>query len=236
MSSSLKKKVLAFLQTWDHHYGKPERPAVAPPSSSADVNAVAAVAEKNAQIVAGVVLGLHGPPAEGVEAARKLMQHFVDWNEVRVARTQTLITVLGKQPRAAERVALLRRFLEVFFTAKPKHGLNLDDLVTPGTAKTMKPGEMKRFLSEELQFSDREELAALLLVGFHHRVFPPAAPLREVAEQAGLIWHRTTTLQMAEKFETALDADQLYALYSHLYSLANDPERKTLLARHKKKK
>jgi len=234
MSDALKSKVAAFIQTWDQHYGKPEPPTVAPQPSSADAAAVEAVYAKNAQIVAGVALGLHGPPAEGVEAARRLMQHFVDWNEVRVSRPQMLMTVLGKQPRAAERVALLQRFIETFFLKK--RNLNLDELYySRQNREKLKPAEVKRFLGE-LQVFDREELAAMLLTGFHQPLFPPADTLRDVAEQAGLIQRKRTTLQMAKQFETALDADQLYALYSHLYALANDPERASLLAKHKKKK
>jgi len=227
MGAALRSKVTAFIQTWDHHYGKPEAPSVAPPPTSADAGALEAVAAKNAQVVAGVALGLHGPPSEGVEAARKLMQHFVDWNEVRVSRVQTLVAVLGKQARAAERVALLQRFIETFFLRQ--RSLSLDYLFA------LKPPEVKRFLTE-LQVFDREELAAMLLTGFQQHVFPPAEQLREVAERAGLIQRRTTMLQMAKKFEMALDEEQLYALYSHLYALANDPERANLLAKHKKKK
>jgi hypothetical protein len=227
MGDALKSKVAAFVQSWDGRYGKPEAPVAAPPPSSADAAAVEAVAAKNAQIVAGVALGLHGPPGEGFEAARKLMQHFVDWNEVRVSRPKTLTAVLGKQPRAAERVALLQRFIETFFLRQ--RNLNLDYLFT------LKPAEVKRFLTE-LQVFDREELAAMLLTGFHQAVFPPADPLREVAELAGLVPRRMTTLQMAKRFETSLDENLLYALYSHLYALANDPEREALLAKRKKRK
>lgn len=227
MGDALKVKAASFIQTWDHRYGKPERPAVAPPPSSADAAAMAAVSAKNAQIVAGVALGLHGPPGEGCEGARKLMQHFVDWNEVRVSRPQILVAVLGKQPRAAARVALLQRFLETFFLRQ--RSLSLDYLFT------LKPHEVKRFLTD-LQVFDREELAAILLTGFRQRVFPPADPVRDAATDAGLIPHRTTTLQMARKFETALDEDTLYALYAHLYALATDPEKDALLAKHKKRK
>jgi hypothetical protein len=229
MSDSLKKKVDAFVQGWDQHYGKPERPAVAPQPSSADSAALAAVAAKNAQVVAASVLGLHGPPAEGVEAARRLMQHFVDWNEVRVTRPQTLVAVLGKQSRAAERVALLHRFLGTFFLKWPK--LGLDFLLKPD----MKPADLRRFLTE-LQVFDRGELAAVLLIAFRQPLFPPADPLRDVAEQTGLVPRKITTLQMAKRFEQALDEERLYCLYSHLYALANDAQRKELLARFKKKK
>ncbi|MCY3022928.1 MAG: hypothetical protein NTW87_28460 [Planctomycetota bacterium] len=225
MPDALPAKVAALIQSMDHRYGKVERPPVAPPASSADAAAIMAVSAKNAQVVAGVVLGLHGPPAEGVEAARRLMLHFVDWNEVRVSRPAALVTVLGRQPRAAARIALLQRFLETYFLRQ--RSMNLDYLFT------LKSQEVRRFLSD-LEVFDREQLAAVMLTGFKYPVFPPADVLRDVAEGLGLIRARTTTLQMAKRFETTLEEETMYPLYSHLYSLAQDPERDAILAKNRK--
>ena len=208
-------KVSQLISTLDKRYGKVERPTVVPPPTSADATAVAVVSAKNAQIVAGVILGLHGPPVEGADSARKLMAHFVDWNEVRVSRPTTLVTVLGKQARSTPRIALLQRFLEAFFLRQ--RSLNLDYLFT------LKSHEVRRFLSD-LEVFERDELAAVYLTGFRVAVFPPSDALREIALREDLIKPKITTLQMAKKFETTMDVDSLYALYSHLYSLANDPE------------
>lgn len=227
MGDATRTKASSFIQTCDRRYGKVERPTIVPPPTSADASAISAVSAKNAQIVAGVVLGLHGPPAEGAEAARKLMQHFVDWNEVRVSRPATLVAVLGKQSRAAQRIALLQRFLEAFFLRQ--RSLALDYLLT------LKSHEVRRFLSD-LEVFDREELAAVFLTGFRYPVFPPSDVLRDMAERAGLIKPKTTTLQMAKKFETALDEEQMYVLYSHLYSLAGDPEAEKLFSKKKNTK
>ena len=222
------QKVVSLVQALDRKYGKVERPVPVPPPTSADASAVAAVSAKNAQIIAGVVMGLHGAPAEGAEAAKKLMAHFVDWNEVRVSRPPVLVSVLGRQPRAAERIALLQRFLEAYFLRQ--RSLNLDFLYS------FKAHEAKRFLSE-LEVFDREELAAVYLTGFGVPVFPPSDALRDLAEEIGLLKPKTTTLQMAKKFETALNLETIYSLYSHLYSLANDPEgQKAFLKRHNGKK
>ncbi|HEY3323976.1 MAG TPA: hypothetical protein VGP72_26220 [Planctomycetota bacterium] len=226
MGDVTRAKAASVIQTLERRYGPAQRPAVVPPASSADAAAIAVVSAKNAQIVAGVVLGLHGAPGEGAEAARRLMQHFVDWNEVRVSRPAALVGVLGRQPRAQTRVALLQRFLEAFFLRQ--RSLNLDYLFT------LKSHEVRRFLSE-LEVFDREELAAVYLTGFGVPVFPPSDVLRDVAEQLGVIRAKTTTLQMAKKFESALDEPTLYSLYSHLYSLANDPERESILKSKKKK-
>jgi len=217
VGDATKAKVLSLIHSWDRRFGKPERPQIVPQPASADATAIGVVSAKNAQSVAGVVLGLHGPPAEGAEAARKLMMHFVDWNEVRVSRPATLVTVLGRHPRATERIVLQQRFLEAFFLRQ--RSLNLDYLYT------LKGHEVRRFLSD-LEVFDREELAAVFLTGFTHAVFPPSDVLRDAAEQVGLIKPKTTTLQMAKKFETGLDEETLYALYSHLYSIANDPDDK----------
>ena len=226
MGDATQKKAAALIASLDRRYGKVERPTIVPPASSADAAAVAAVSAKNAQIFAGVVLGLHGPPVDGLEAAKKLMAHFVDWNEVRVSRAATLISVLGRQSRASERIVLLQRFLEAYFLRQ--RSLNLDYLYT------LKSHEVRRFLSD-LEIFDREELAAVFLTGFSIPVFPPSDMLRDTAERAGLISQKTTTLQMAKKFETSLAEDVMYSLYSHLYSLTYDPEADKVLGRKKKK-
>ena len=216
MSDATRAKVGSFIQSGDRRYGKIERPTVVPQPSSADAAATTAVSAKNAQIFAGVVLGLHGPPAEGAEGARKLMSHFVDWNEVRVSRPTTLVAALGRTPRSAERIALLQRFLEAYFLRQ--RSLNLDYLFT------LKSHEARRFVSD-LEIFDREELAAVALTGFNIAVFPPSEVLRDAAEHAGLIRPKTTALQMAKKFETTLEELTLYTLYSHLYSHAHDAEK-----------
>ncbi|HYG75869.1 MAG TPA: hypothetical protein VEK08_12770 [Planctomycetota bacterium] len=225
MGDVTRSKASTLIQNLDRRYGKVERPSIVPPPTSADAAAIAAVSAKNAQIIAGVILGLHGAPSEGADAARKLMQHFVDWNEVRVSRPATLVAVMGRQPRAQTRIALLQRFLEAFFLRQ--RNLSLDYLYT------LKNHEARRFLSD-LEVFDREELAAVYLTGFSVPVFPPSDVLRDIAEATGLIKPKTTTLQMAKKFETALDAETLYTLYSHMYSLANDPEKDSILKKKKK--
>jgi hypothetical protein len=87
----------------------------------------------------------------------------------------------------------------------------------------------------DLEVFDREELAAVFLTGFSVPVFPPSDVLRDAAESAGLIRARTTALQMAKKFETALDEPLLYALYSQLYATAQDesykPEKRRTAAK-----
>ncbi|MFH0938026.1 MAG: hypothetical protein V1899_01895 [Planctomycetota bacterium] len=224
MSDSLQRKVTALLQILERRYGKVERPVLAPPPTSADADAVAAVAAKNNQIVAGVVLGLHGPPMEGSEAARKLMAHFVDWNEVRVSRPTTLVAVLGRQPRAPARIALLQRFLEAYFIQQ--RNLNLDYLYS------LKNSEVRRFLSD-LEIFSREELAAMLLAGFGIAVFPPAEMLHNMVNLTKLLKDGTTTLQMAKKLETVFDFETLYSLYAHLYALAYDSEGQKIVSKRR---
>ncbi|HYF50275.1 MAG TPA: hypothetical protein VEJ63_12770 [Planctomycetota bacterium] len=226
MGDATQAKAASLIQSLDRRYGKVEKPVVVPPPASADAAAVASVSAKNAQTFAGVVLGLHGPPAEGAEAAKKLMGYFVDWNEVRVSRPMTLVTVLGRQPRGQQRIQLLQRFLESYFLRQ--RSLNLDYLYT------LKTNEAKRFL-QELEVFDREELAAVYLTGFNVPVFPPSDMLRDVAENVGLIKPKVTTLQMAKKFETSLNEDLLYSLYSHLYSLAYDADALKQYGKKKKK-
>lgn len=227
MADVLRVKVSNLFQILDKKYGKPERPAIVPPPASADAAAAAVVSIKNAQIAAGVVLGLHGPPHEGADAAKKLLTHFVDWNEVRVSRPSALNTLLGRHPNAAPRIAVLQRFLEAFFLRQ--RNLHLDYLYT------LKTHEAKRFLSE-LEVFDREELAAVYLTGFGVPVFPPSDALHEVAEAIGIIKPKTTTLQTAKKFETTLVEGDLYPLYSHLYALHHDPAMLAEIAKKNKRK
>lgn len=211
MAESKKKKVESLLKSLNRKFGKVTRPEFLPPPSSADAAAAMAVAKKNSEIIAGGVLGLHGPPHEGQEAARRLMNICVDWNETRVANAPTLIRALGRDPRAEERIAVLQRFLEAFFLRQ--RNLHLDVLVN------MRPAERRQFLSN-LEVFDREELAAVLLTCFGHPVFPPAEAILQISKEQGLVPERTTKLQMAKKFETMLDEESVLALYSHLYALA----------------
>jgi endonuclease III len=211
MAASLIKKIEGVMQLLERRFGRARRQEFLPPPSSAEVEAALAVATKNSELVAAAVLGLHGPPEEGLEAARRLLNCCVDWNEVRVAGRESLAAALGHDPRAEERVTLLQRFLESFFLRQ--RNMNLECLVG------LKTGERRQFLSD-LEVFSRDELAALLLTCFGHEVFPPAEPIRRVLARCGLIRQKTTVLQMAKLLEDALDADQMLQLYSGLYAVA----------------
>jgi endonuclease III len=211
MAESARQKVHAILQLLERRFGKVKRHEFLPPPASADMDAALQVATRNSEIVAAAVLGLHGPPDEGMEAARRLMTHYVDWNEIRVANREALARAIGKDPRAAERAALLQRFLEAFFLRQ--RNMNLECLV--GT----KPAERRQFLAD-LEVFTREEMAALLLACFAHPLFPPAEPVHRVAVRCGLLRAKVTVLQMSKVFEDSLEAEELQALYSHLYAVA----------------
>lgn len=211
MSDATKNKVKAILQTLERRFPKVERQEFMPPPTSADMDAALAVATRNSEIVAAAVLGLHGPPHDGVEAARKLMGCYVDWNEIRVANRDSLTRVMGRDPRAAERATSLQRFLEAFFLRQ--RNMNLECLVQ------MKPSERKQFLSDIEVFS-REELAAILLTCFGHPLFPPSEALNRVGVRCGLLRSKTTALQMCKIFEKGFTPEEMLDLYSHLYSVA----------------
>jgi len=227
MGDVLRSKVSGLLQNFEKKHGKIEFPHVMPPPASADASAAAVVSLNNAQIVAGVVLGLHGQPKEGVDAAKKLLAHFVDWNEVRVSRPSALASLLGRQSNAAARVALLQRFLEAFFLSQ--RSLNLDWLYT------LKSHEAKRYLAD-LEVFDREELAAVYLTGFKFPLFPPSEVLRDLSEQIGLLKPKTTPLQMAKRYETVLSDEQMYGLYTFLYAVQKDPDQHGDIGKKVKKK
>lgn len=214
--SSTRAKVQSFLRLYSRRLGKVQRVEFMPPPASADPEAALQVATKNSEIVAGAVLGLHGPPLEGYDAARKLMNFYVDWNEVRVADAEVAGRLLGRDHRAVPRIQLLQRFLEVFFLRQ--RNMNLDYLAN------LKPNDRKQFLSN-LEVFDREELAALLLTGFGYLSFPAADAIHEVALEHGLVKKKATVLQMARELQKGLDAETMYELYSHLYTLARYPDK-----------
>lgn len=211
MAEATIRKAKALLQGLERRFGQVTRPEFMPPPTSADMDAALAVATRNSEVVAAAVLGLHGPPDEGREAARKLMACYVDWNEIRVANRDSLARTMGKDPRAAERATNLQRFLEAFFLRQ--RNMNLECLVE------MKPSERKQFLAD-LEVFSREELAALLLTCFGHSMFPPAEVLNRVGLRCGLLKAKTTSLQMGKVFEKGLSVDEQRTLYSYLYAIA----------------
>lgn len=220
----IRNKVASVLRSLTRRFPTPTFPVFEPPPQSADASAALAVASKNSEIIAGAVLGLHGPPQEGADAARKLMSHCVDWNEVRVARSDVLLAMLGKDPRATERIALLQRFLETFFLRQ--RNLNLEYLVP------LRPGERRSFVSN-LEVFSRDELAAFLLTCFRYPLFPPDEILLQKAMDHGIVKPKTTALQMARQFETSLTEDQMLQLYTYLYAEHHNPPKG---AEKKKKK
>lgn len=211
MADATTRKAKALLQSLDRRFGRTSRPEFMPPPSSADMDAALAVATRNSEIVAAAVLGLHGPPDEGREAARKLMGCYVDWNEIRVANRESLARVMGRDPRAMERATNLQRFLEAFFLRQ--RNMNLECLVE------MKPSERRQFLGD-LEVFARDELAAMLLSCFGHPAFPPSEALNRVGLRCGLLKAKTTSLQMSKALDRGLSADELLSLYSHLYAIA----------------
>ena len=198
------------LQNLEKRFGKTKIPSYLPPPASADMDAAQEVAMKNSELVAGVILGLHGPPQEGADAAHKLMNHYVDWNEVRVANAELVAKAMGRTPRAQERTLLMRRFLEAFFLRQ--RNMNLEYVVG------LKPSEQKAFFSN-LEVFSRDELPALLLAGFGQPLFPPSEHLLKAAIQTGIVKPRTTALQMAKEIQKKLDAEQLLNLYHQLQSV-----------------
>jgi len=216
MGDALKNKVKLLVVGFEKKWGKYKLPSFLPPPMSADAAEAQAVATKNCELIAGSVLGLHGPPQSGFDASRKIMTIFVDWNEVRVSNSVTVIRALGRDPRAEERVRLLQRFLERFFLRQ--RNLNLECLMP------MKSGERRQFLSD-LEIFTRDELAAVVLTCFGLEIFPPAEVLWQQALHFNLIGPKVTVLQMAKLFETKLDLELMLGLYAGLYAEANDPKR-----------
>lgn len=210
MRGKISSKVKTILPLLEKRFGVDKRIEPVPPPSSAEAEAAAAVARKNSQLIAEIVLGLHGPPKEGADAARRLMAHFVDWNEVRVSRTYTLLGVLGKLSRAEARITLLKRFMEAFFLRR--RNLNLECIFD------LKVYEARRLL-EDLAIFERDEVQAVLLLAFGAPAFPPDGQLLPPLVRLGILSPKTTVLQMAKQLSKGLDEDSVLRLYSKIYAL-----------------
>jgi hypothetical protein len=79
---------------------------------------------------------------ESLSALARLRRHFVDWNEIRVARTQELAKAMGDTPNA-ERAAL--RIKEEYNAFFEKKGVLSYEFLAAG-----KPVEMRRVLNQLL--------------------------------------------------------------------------------------
>lgn len=92
--------------------------------------------------------------AEGLDALHRLRREFVDWNEVRVARVQEIVRVLG-QGENGERSALrIKEDYNAFF--ENKGTLNFEFLAAG------KPAEMRRTLAQLLPHLGKGAVSLLL--------------------------------------------------------------------------
>lgn len=101
-----------------------------------------------------IALDAGAPVADSLAALSRLHQEFVDWNEIRVARTQEVARALGDLPEA-ERCALrIKEEYNAFFDKKGSFDF---DFLAAG-----KPAETRRLLHQLLPHLGKGAVALLL--------------------------------------------------------------------------
>lgn len=145
---------------------------------------------------------------ESLGVLSRLRQDFVDWNEVRVARTQEVFKVLGAIPDA-ERVALrLKDEYNAFFDKKG--ALNFDFLAAG------KPAEMRRLLGQLLPHLSKGAVS-LLLYEFCAGASAPFSDegLRQ-AKKEGIVGKTADRNQLARVLHESLDLHGIALLIQYL--------------------
>jgi endonuclease III len=133
-----------------------------------------------------------------------LSRRFVDWNEVRVARTRDLTAAVPEVP--AERLVRLQALLQGMYEVAG--GLDVAALVA------MKPSEARAWLGK-LDVLEREETEAVLLIALGVATLPAGEGLARVTRRFGLAPRRATrahTHKLAAKRLAEGDYREFYNL------------------------
>lgn len=101
--------------------------------------------------------------ADALGAVHRLHREFVDWNEIRVSRTQEIVRALGEGEKAERAAQRIKEEYNRFFDNKG--ALNFEFLAAG------KPAEMRRLLVQQLPHLGKGAAALLLYE------FCPGAPL-----------------------------------------------------------
>lgn len=166
--------------------------------------------------LAAVLVSREATNRNASRACGRLMQEFVDWNEVRVARCGELARALRpflSDGRAGETARRLVYCLQQIF--KSRGTLDLD-----GLAKTS-PAETRKFL-QELESIDKDEVDLVLLLGLGEAVLPVNSDMLRAGKRMGVISNSATKLQAQRALETALEGEDLHACYLALREHARE--------------
>lgn len=141
---------------------------------------------------------------ESLDALQRLRQEFVDWNEVRVARTQELVRTLGDLA-SAERVALrIKEDYNAFFDKKG--ALNFDFLAAG------KPAETRRALVQLLPHLNKGAVSLLLFEFCPGASLPLSDEGMKQAKKDALIGKNADRNQLVRVLLEALDPAEICLL------------------------
>jgi endonuclease III len=157
--------------------------------------------------LAAVLVDRDAVDGAAYRATAWLLQEFVDWNEVRVARWSEVERALrpfvhgGASGETARRLVYA---LQLVFQARGD--LNLD-----GLAKAS-PAEAKGFLMS-LNCLDPDEVSLVLLLALGEQVMPVDGDILRTGKRLGVISHTATKLQAQKSLEASLEGEDLHACF-----------------------
>lgn len=153
-------------------------------------------------------------PAIADRAMKKINSAFVDLNELRVARTDEIVAVIGvRSPRVEERAALLRRSLNDIFNRE--HAVTLASLIQRHKR------DAKQYLST-LEGCPQYVSARVLVLGFGAHAAPLDALVHAHLANAGVFTEPVDLERAASLLERHIRADDSLATHLALESLRDE--------------
>lgn len=146
--------------------------------------------------------------AESLNAISKLYSEFVDWNEIRVARTQELARRLGELPNA-ERAAL--RIKEEYNSFFDKKGSLSFEFLAAG-----KPAETRRMLGQLLPHLSKGAVSLLLFEFCAGASLPLSDEALKLARKEGIVGKTGDRNQLARALGDVLEPGEAAFLVQHL--------------------
>jgi endonuclease-3 len=157
--------------------------------------------------LAAVIVSRGTGSAESYKASSIMMESFVDWNEVRVARWGEIERVLRPFLGSDESPEASRRLVYCLQQIFQKRG----DVDLSGLARTS-PAEARTFLLS-LDCVDRDEVSLVLLLGLGDPVMPVDGDVLRASKRMGVVSNTATKLQAQRALENVLEGEDLHACY-----------------------
>lgn len=154
-----------------------------------------------------VILGMGAELEDGLAGLQRLRREFVDWNEIRVARTQEIVRVLGQVPDAEEVASRIKEEYNAFF--EKKGALAFDFLATG------KPAEARRHLNQVLPRIGKGAIAFLLYEFCPRATFPLSDEALRQARRDGLVGKNGDRNQVSRALSDGLDVSDAVLLVQY---------------------